>query len=261
MIRRRNLSAESSVPEGRRFLRLVRKQEDSCAAKTRKQLPKLGEKAPLCFERLGTLLSLLDRTSSCYWGCAKGDHLIEYVTGRACSHTRAALRLMGFGFYDEALTLARSVGEAANLFFLFVNDQSELSRWKAVSDSERKKQFGPVKVRLALENRKLLVPVDEGRYGLLSERSVHVTPGTKPQAYNRLRRATGGGVYQEAGLLVALNEAAYALALLALSSAQLADLPRDPSLRVLTAARDLVEAIGNVDSATLPEAWGAARLS
>ena len=48
-------------------------------------------KAPRCLESLGTVLSLLDRASSCYWGCRGGDHVIEYFAGRVASSSRAAL--------------------------------------------------------------------------------------------------------------------------------------------------------------------------
>jgi hypothetical protein len=244
-----------SVPEGVEYLELVRALEDACAAETWARIPELGVKTPSCYAQLGTLLSLLDRLSSCSWGCSQGNHLIEYVTGRACSHARAAIRLTGFGFYDEALNLARSIGEAANLFFLFVNDRSELEKWRAADDAARNREYGPVKVRLLLEERKLLIPIGQQRYRLLSGRAVHINPGTKPQVYNRLQLPSGGGILQEAGLLVALNELAYAVALLSLSAAQLADIGKEPRLRILKAARTLVESIGRAELETLPEAW------
>jgi len=106
-------------PEGSDFLKLVSQQEDACEARTASALPRLGKLAPACYRNLGTVLSLLDRAASCYWGCRGGDHVVEYIAGRSCSSARAARRLFEFGYYDESLSINRSIGEIANLLLLF----------------------------------------------------------------------------------------------------------------------------------------------
>src|SRR5262245_13348972 len=102
-------------PEGLEFLKLASEQEDSCEKHSHTRLLQMGHKAPQCLENLGTVLSLLDRAASCFWGCHEGDHLIEYLAGRVAASARASLRLLYFGFYDESLSITRSIGEAANL--------------------------------------------------------------------------------------------------------------------------------------------------
>jgi hypothetical protein len=99
--------------------------------------------------------------------------------------------LLYFGFYDEALGLIRSIGELGNLLLLFNQDRTVYANWRALPDDQRRQQFRPVKVRIALERiakvksvRLTLLSVDEGRYSTLSARSAHVTPETKPQDYN-----------------------------------------------------------------------------
>jgi len=112
------------LPLGERFLDLLVTQEERCMADTTSQIRSLGKTTPKTIENLGTVLSLLDRVGSCYWGCAGGDHVPEYVTARCASTARASLRLLYHGYYDESLSLTRSLAEAANLLFLFFSDPS-----------------------------------------------------------------------------------------------------------------------------------------
>jgi hypothetical protein len=200
-------------PEGLDFLKLVSEQEDLCEATTRQRIPAMGEKAPVCLRNLGTVLSLLDRVASCFWGCRGGDHVIEYLAGRVCSSSRAALRLLLFGFYDESLLITRSIGEIVNLLWLFNQDAAALSQWQQLAERQRKEQFSPMKVRLRLETLKVPVPIDETRYRELCEVATHPTPHTKPQAYNPLEMPVIGATFQEGGVIIALNELAAATAL------------------------------------------------
>ncbi len=202
-----------ACPQGLAFLKLVTDQEDACEALSRQRLPGLGAKVPLCFEHLGTVLSFPDRVASCFWGCRGGDHLVEYLAGRVCSSSRAAIRLLLFGFYDESLSLTRSIGEVTNLLFLFNQDPAALPEWQGCNKKQRKDNFGPYKVRIRLESMGLPVLIDEARYGELCEIATHVTPQTKPQAHNPLGMPFAGSEFQEPGLIVALNELSLATSL------------------------------------------------
>jgi hypothetical protein len=206
-------------PEGLDFLNLVSEQENVCETETRRRIPKLGKQPPICLQELGTVLSLLDRAASCYWGCRGGDHQIEYLAGRVCASSRAALRLLLFGFYDESLSLTRNIGEIANLFLLFNQDASAQPQWRASSRRLRKSDFGPPAVRRRLEdigreksvNLHVLF-VDEDKYRALCELATHPTPQTKPQAHNASGMPLTGGEFQEVGLIVGLNELSGAVA-------------------------------------------------
>ena len=132
-----DIDKDTHVPENAAFLRLLWEQEDACELATDGRLPGMGTKAPACLEEISTVLSLLDRMASCWWICRKGDHLIEYLCGRAASTGRAALRLMRLGFYDESLALSRGLGEIANLFALFQEDGRAFSEWKGASRGDR----------------------------------------------------------------------------------------------------------------------------
>ena len=76
-------SETPQIPAGRDFLLLVRIQEDTCEALSWERLPRMGKKTPECLERVGDVLSLLDRMASCWWKCARNDHVVEYLCGRS----------------------------------------------------------------------------------------------------------------------------------------------------------------------------------
>ena len=242
-------------PEGSAFLRLVWDQEDMCEDETERRMPSLGKKAPDCLECLGTVLSLLDRLASCWWSCQGGDHVIEYIAARATASSRATLRLFRFGFYDEALMLTRSVGEVANLVFLFHQDRSKLERWRRASRSTRLAEFSPAKVRRAIEANGAAIPIGPERYRRLSDGISHTTPDTRPQDYNGFGMPFVGAVFQEAGAILVLNELALATAFAAAFLASLAALPTAPQRRIVSAAKQLAKSVGAVDITTLPGYW------
>ena len=90
--------SDEKIPTGRGFIDLLKRIEDDCEDWTRERITTLGAKAPVCFDQLGTLLSLLDRASSCFWGCRGGDHIIEYFAGRIASSSLRRNSADGFCF-------------------------------------------------------------------------------------------------------------------------------------------------------------------
>ena len=249
-----------TVPLGSDFLKLVYDQEDQCEADTDEWLAKAGVKAPRCLAALGTVLSLLDRLASCWWGCLGGDHLLEYLIGRAVSNARAALKLLRSGFYDEALALTRSIGENANILSLFAHSTEAYERWGSVGGKERRQEFSPVKVRLKLEELGAIVPMDEENYSKLCEAFAHVNPHTKPQAHNILAMPVLGGFFQEAGVLVTLNE----LASIMVSIAGLAGVLLSPPSKkeaFVEAIKELGGSIGGIDFLHIKDYWEQVRQS
>jgi hypothetical protein len=232
------------VPEGKAFLKLVAAVEDANATKTDKLLPKMGKKAPSCYREVGTVLSLLGRMASCWWVCRGGDHLIEYMCGRAASCGRASVRLIRMGFYDEALALIRTIAEIANLLALFQLEPSSLSDWKDLPEQQRKQQFSPARVRIRLERIAQGAYVDEIDYRVLSGRSTHANPSTRPQSYNVFNISSAGPLLQQEGLVICLNELAASLVLTMLFGTQLFAYKRPLTLRLLRAGRKLAEHVG-----------------
>ena len=239
------------IPEGLEFLRFVWKQEDECESATDEALPKMGERAPQCFRELGTVLSLLDRLASCFWECSKGDHVVEHLVGRAGSFARAALRLIRLGFYDEALVLVRSVGEISNLLVLFCQEDALFQKWKLSNHSQRRKEFDPVKVRIALESKSKPIPMSQSKYARLCEKVAHVTPETKPQNYNVHGRPVAGGYFQEAGVLVTINEVSEFIAWIALCAAKLRFGDTGKRQIIREAGIRLITSVGRADVLTI----------
>jgi hypothetical protein len=234
-------------PVGLEFLKLVNEQEDRCEDETRKRLPELGQRLPVTLVNLGTLLSFVDRMSSCFWGCSGGDHVVEYLAGRVGSTARATLRVILFGFYDEAMSLTRSIGEIANLLFLCNQDAAAFSEWLSSTKQERVKNFGPARVRKRLKDKGLEVFIDETRYGELCEIGTHVTPRTKPQAHNILGMPCAGATFQEAGAIVALNELGFATACATVTAPKLLGYDDARRTEIGDACVLLIESLGGLD--------------
>ena len=238
-----------SIPEGAAFLELAQAQEDRCTADTEARIADLGQKAPRCYEQIGTVLALVDGMASCFWGCGGGSHDIERLCGRVASDARAAIRLMKAGFYDQALMLCRSMGERANLLWLFAHQPDALTDWQDLSDHERRKRFTPVQVRKALERLQKGIPIGQERYQSLSSEVVHPHPHVSPQTYNMLTIPTLGGILQPAGVMICINEIAYPLAFTAVGGARLLDLDTNIRQRIVDAAVTLAESLGSVQYA------------
>jgi hypothetical protein len=225
-------------PEGLEFLRAVAGFISRCEARTDEFLlaaQDLSETSSL----IGTLLSLLDRASSCYWRCRGGDHHAEQLIGRSNNYAMAALRVARSGFYDESIALIRTVGENTNLALLFSLDATALPRWRTETDRQRRDEFSPVKVRTALERLSTPLPVDQHRYAQLSSKSVHATPHIPSQMYNAERTSPAAGTFQEAGMSFCLAELGHALSALGPCAATICGLTVPNTERLVATAADL----------------------
>ena len=116
---------------------------NECKKATRDRIPNLGEKLPKCIDELNVLLPLLDGISSCHWWCPGKDepHTIQMLLGKGVSHTLAGLELTYSGHYDEAMNLARAVGETTNLTWLFTLDPNLFIEWKSLDGKTRWNKF------------------------------------------------------------------------------------------------------------------------
>ena len=243
-----------NIPVGVEFLKLIRDQEAQCEATFEEWLSSAGVKASQTFEALGTALSFLDRIASCWWGCRGGDHRHERLIGRAVSNARATLLLLKSGYHDEGLGLVRQIGETANLLFLFSESEESFVEWTNATESERRRNFSAVKVRLKVAELTPVVPMDEGLYNQLSGVSIHTNPDTTPQSYNLLEMPTMGGYFQDAGALVILNELGRLIVFILWQGAKLLQQPADIQA-ALIASRSLLESVGHANIKSIHEYW------
>ncbi len=209
-----------------------------------------GRDLPATINRLGNVLSLIERGAVCWWGCAGGDHIIESLVGRAFGLSCGAYRLFRNGRYDEALLLIRGVGEIANLLTLFSIDRSLLAEWKTVGEAKRRDTFSPVKVRLALEKRKAPLAMTETRYRKLCELSAHPSPVTKPGMHNPAKLAVLGGHAQILGTVVCANELAFLVGTTAMNAAVLLVLPEDAQKLLLHEGAAAINSVGPINAET-----------
>jgi hypothetical protein len=249
----------TKIPTGTEFLKLLERLEDDCLTRSTAQLSELGKKAPNTMEHLGTVLSFLDRLASCHWGCKGGDHVAEYLAGRCCSSGRASLRLLRHGYYDESLSLTRSIAETANLLFLFWQEPGVFEQWKKVDKGTRLREFGPAAVRRRLESKDVPVPADTARYSEFCEIATHVTPATRPQAHNPMQVPTLGGYFQAAGFLMSLNELSSMVAMSSFAASRLIAVDKEIAKQVALASVELLRNTGAIDVLSIREGLEHAR--
>ena len=240
---------------GLSFLDHITRLEEECSAIGKAQVAHLGKRAPDCYEALGMSLALLDCAAGCWWGCKGGDHRLEYLIGRAANSAYAAILLLQRGYYDQALSSARGLGEIANLLFLFVIDNSLIDAWKTANVVTRRRDFSPVKVRLALEIKNAPIPIDKERYRLLSGYSIHVEPDAIPQSHDKGGHAKTAPMYQEAGFLLALNEIALPVGYITSATGIVLKLPIEGQKIFRDTGRVLEEAVGGINVSVRGRPW------
>jgi hypothetical protein len=172
-------------------------------------------------ELLGRALHVLYLAATCHRNCWGGGHVMEFMAGRVYNLTCAAYSLISIAYYDEALNLTRSIGEAANLVALFHLDEHAYGQWVKASRRERMKEFGPARVRTRLRTEGGVLLMDDDQYAELCETYTHPTPGIAPNQHNGMQRAICGGIVQEDGLRESLNALVSIVAAIALYYAKL----------------------------------------
>jgi len=175
------------------------------------------EKHPQDLRVIGLALSALYEAATCHRHCHGGPHILESLIGRSYNLGCAAYILISRGFYDEALSLIRSVGEISNLISLSVVDKDALRRWLTADRQTRLQDFSPAKVRRLLATKaEPMMYADTDWYSSLCEKYTHVNPGTKPNLHNAEGLPHVGGVLQPAGLTNSLSELATVLGFVAM---------------------------------------------
>ena len=237
---------DKNTSGGSDFLLASAQQQNQCAFESRRRLPQLNVEIQTTYENLGALLFLLDRFASCFWGCHGKKHVIEFLVGRTVSCARAALRLIEFGHYDEAMALIRNIMEVGNLMWLFFVEPDHIRGWLDAPEDERRKRYSAVLVRKSLEGLGAGVPHEQTQYALASGTGVHPSP-KGPQSHNLHEVPTVGGIYQEKGFVSCLVKLAWATASVGGPAAKLAELDSGRAQETVDAATRLVEELPDVE--------------
>ena len=178
------------------------------------------------WEAFDKLFQHLYLVCCCHWGCHEKGHVFERLGGKSINNIAVARRAMLQGYYDESLSLIRTVGEIANLLNLFWLHNEKIQEWLDVDERIRIRQFGPAAVRKVLADSGWLVPFSEKHYKYLCETSVHPTPSGVPNAYSNELQPVLGCVFQEDGLRFCFWNLLWSLSVVAGPIAKLANLER-----------------------------------
>ena len=207
--------------------------EDECVEHSKTYLATAPSEFVDAFHWSDSLLGHLYQFSCCRWGCHGKEHVFEYLGGRKVSHALASSRLISTGYYDEAISLVRSIGEIANLLNLFHADNETIRRWLDADKNLRRTEFSPVAVRKKLEKLDWMIPFDKEHYARLCEAVVHPTPTTMPNAYESQLRPVLGAYFQKEGFVQSSWELFWAIPLVAGPIAKLAIFPEIQSRKMI----------------------------
>lgn len=207
--------------------------EQRCREDTRAFLSSAPDDLTAALSQFDDLFRRLYLFSCCHWGCHGKEHVFEHLAGRCVSSLASGWRLAESGYYDEALSLVRSVGEISNLLNLFWCDNREVRNWLDLPERERRERYRPAEVRNQLRQRNWLIPFDDAHYRRLCELAVHPTPETKPNAHQNSQRPVVGACFQAEGFSLATWELCWALALVAGPVAKLASFPESEAKAIV----------------------------
>lgn len=191
------------VPSGLEHIKMLAKVAEH---NRRISAPKLGSvRSDLAV--FGISLSILYQAGTCHRRCFGGPHILESLSGRAYNLACSAYILICRGFYDEALSLVRSMGEIANLLALSFVDKNAWKKWIQSDTQTRLREFGPGQVRkLLTKHQPSLICADQDWYSKFCESYTHVHPGTKPNMHNNTEQGYVGGMVQDVGITNSIGE-------------------------------------------------------
>ncbi len=221
--------------------------DDACAQATLQELPNMGEQAPRCYALLDRTLEGLQRYACCSWGCPGGNdpHVLQRLATRVVSNAVAAVGLMLAGHYDEALGLARNIGENANLLMLFRAEPASAKEWYAALPKKRWQMFRPAVVRKRLTALGSPLALDDDEYSHLST-PAHVEPSTHPNLLGATSSGTSGAVFDPKGFIIALNELSWCVAVFTGALAGIGGLSQDHFKVLSDSATQLLGFVGSV---------------
>ena len=231
-------------PEELEFLNKIEESNENCCTLTDEFSHSAGEKLPATIKNLGSTLSVFYRISCCAWGCADGDHQVEWLVGRISNQSLAAIKLIRSAYYDETLVLIRGVGEVANLLQLFSSEKLLLKEWKGSDKRKRIRNFGPAVVRKKLEAIDCKFAIDQDRYQSLCEIGTHPVPGQIPGHFTGTGRPVLGGLLQHVGVYVCYTELSYAVAFCGTALLGLIDLEKEVKQKLFDNSAALLCSLG-----------------
>jgi hypothetical protein len=142
----------------------------------------------LHFDVLERSMNLIEYFSRAWETQDEDDITLQLLGVRLFNSSAASINLLLSGYYQASASLGRDVLETSFLVDLLANDRQAVARWRNASEEERKKQFGPIHVRMALDARDgHTAKARAAHYALLSKLASHPTP----EGFRLLRPGSG----------------------------------------------------------------------
>lgn len=164
---------------------------------------------------LGNSMHAIYLSAACVNACLGGNHQIEYIGARVYNLSAAAYNLINVGFYDEAQSLIRSIGEVSNLLSLAVCNHELFNEWIKSDKQKRINKFSPAKVRKMVEESNGVLIMNRELYSELCEEFTHLIPSVQPNNYDHDRNVCGG-LAQESGFKQSIELLSHLVSMLAL---------------------------------------------
>ena len=202
---------QSNIPAGFEHLEMV-----SVLSKiTEEKSEKFSKDLIADINLLGDSMHAIYLSSTCTKRCGGGSHYIEYFGARVYNLSAASYKLIFSGYYDEAQSLIRSIGEISNLMSLAVCDPELFSEWISSDKQKRITKFSPAKVRKMVEKSNGVLHMNKDTYSKLCEEYTHLIPHVNPNNYDHSRNVCGG-IAQKTGFEKSINTLSYLVSMLAL---------------------------------------------
>lgn len=150
------------------------------------------ESLPAHFEVVERAMSLFNHFACDHPNNDDNQLIIQFLGIRLFNTCASNVKLMTTGYYQAAASGLRDMLEVSFLLDYFLIDKARIAVWKGSTESERIKQFGPAKIRIALDTRDGFTEKKrEEHYKMLCTMGAHATM----QGFEMLRSKRGGNAH------------------------------------------------------------------
>jgi hypothetical protein len=121
-------------------------------------------------------LNMLDYMSKRRPHADEDELVLQMLAARLFNSGASAMKLMMGGYYQSTVMLMRDILETTFLLDYFRSNHDQIAVWRACDEKKRNREFGAMKVRIALDDRDGFTERKrEAAYNLLCQLGTHPT--------------------------------------------------------------------------------------
>jgi len=98
-------------------------------------------------------LSMLDHMARRRPHSDEDDLVLQMLAARLFNSGASAMKLLMCGFYQSAVMVMRDILETTFLLDYFHSNRDQIAAWRACDEKKRNREFGAMKIRIALDDR------------------------------------------------------------------------------------------------------------